>query len=251
MTDYSYIFSHSEQLFNNYNNKEELFTNFRNVKDIFGFIDNGDEPPYEEAIIKAKEIDENTYNKYIDSIKDRRLLGYGNSIPKYKYQHLDASHIMMSIIIFTKVNEPIKNIVEIGGGYANKLYLNRWQNFDKWYIIDLPHLCKLQEWCLKNHNISIDKYEILSAYDKTKWPSTNVDVVIGAHSLSEISMKNFIEYMECVIINSKYLLYSHNINCPSRELIDAKNNYIHTYFQKIYEIYTENNCVRTALYKKL
>ena len=54
-------------------------------------------------------------------------------------------------------NEIPKNIVEIGGGYGNWLHINTIHNFDKWTILDLPHILKLQKWYLENQNVESGK----------------------------------------------------------------------------------------------
>ena len=226
-----------------------LFSDFRRRREIFGFIENGDTPPNNELIQIAKLIDETLYNFYLHNLKDRKHIGYGNSANTYgDYNNLDSAHIMMSTLLFHTVKEKDLNIVEVGGGYGNWLFLNRNMPFKKWTIIDLPHIGLLQRYYLTENNIDSSKYEILSAYDYTKHDLTDVDIVIGTHSLSEFSYDIFKSYFENIIKHSKYFLYCYQVYFPSSHLINIKNEMIKTSFALVHQVFSEENRVSNCLF---
>jgi len=244
-------FTTSETCFNNISidRYEEIFKSFRIQKSMFSYIDNGDIPPDEEAITISKSISETMYLYYINQLKNRKIIGYEGSTFKYGYfTHVDSRHIMMSIIIFNTIKEKINNILEIGGGFGNWLYLNRNQNFEKWTIIDLPHIGKLQNWYLNQLHMDSSKYDIVYTNDYNNIISNKYDIVIGAHSLSEFSIDIFINYFNNTIINSKYFFYAYHKYHPNEILCSMKRDIINKNFSILLEIPSENNNVLNCLF---
>jgi hypothetical protein len=150
------------------------------------------------------------------------------------------------MILFKNLPEPVSNIVEIGGGFANWLYLNNdLQRFEKWTIIDLPHLGLLQKWAIEQFGIPKTKYELVSAFDYDSWAEiVHVDLVIGAHSLSEFAWDVFLKYFDKVVIKSKYLFYSykHAHKRPSQLA------YIMNKFDLVEDVLSQSGTVSNALY---
>jgi hypothetical protein len=95
-----------------------------------------------------------------------------------------------------------QTIVEIGGGYGNWVYLNRAKDFDTWVTIDLPHVSELQKWYLSETGVNMDRWKAVWAYDYAEVESLNVGLVIGAHSLSELSF-NVIGIFGFIFFNIK------------------------------------------------
>jgi hypothetical protein len=251
MDGFTSLFTTSENYFNNIpiDKYEEIFKSFRVQKSMFGYIDNGDIPPDEEAIRITKSINQEMYFYYINQLKNRKIIGYEGSTFKYgHFTHVDTRHIMMSTIIFNTIKDKFKNVLEIGGGFGNWLYLNRNQNFDKWTIIDLPHIGKLQSWCLNQLDVDSLKYDIVYSDDYKNIISNKYDIVIGAHSLSEFSIEMFNNYFNNTIIKSKYFFYAYHKYSPNEILCSMKRDIINKYFNILVEIPSESNNVLNCLF---
>ena len=229
--------------------KEELFESFRTERKIYGYIDNGDNPPDENAVSISKNINEELYNKYVEHNKNKLILGYKNSTQEHaSYTQLDSRHIMMSVLLFTWLPQKVENIVEIGGGFGNWVRLNMIQSFKKWTIIDLPHMIELQEWYLNKENISKQKYELISALNYDKWNSKkeSYDLVIGTHSLSEFKFEVFKDYFKKVVMKADYFFFCYCI--PFSECIDLKLRFIDENFMLLNSVLSEGNNVANNLY---
>jgi len=246
---YSDVFDIAIKHFNEYKDKITLLKSFRSHYTIYGFTENGDNPPDEEAISISKEINNDMYNEYLDLLKGRAIVGYEGSTLNYaNYNNLDSRHIMMSILLFSSLCKPLKTIVEVGGGYGNWLYLNRTKKFNKWIIIDLPHVSELQKYYLTNTHVNLDNVQFVSAFNYEQVESEDIDLVIGAHSLSEVSFDIFTDYFKRVISKSNYFLYCYHKFKPSLKLIDAKIKMINTQFILANSIMSENGNVENCLY---
>jgi hypothetical protein len=246
MDGFESVFNHSIDAFSKVDDTQQLFQEFRRHKDIYGYICNQDSPPDKEAIDIAKRINPKMVEEYINILKTRKILGY-TGITKYPYQdEVDSRHIMMSIICFDTIKGPLNHVIEIGGGFGNWLFLNQHRGIKRWSIIDLPHVGRLQTWCLTQHNINPSTYNIVSAfnYDNIE----HADLVIGSHSLSEFSLNTFKEYFDKVIRNSKYLFYAFHRTSLSNELLSKKIDMIHSVFTPIVNIASENGYVLNLLY---
>ena len=253
MEGYSHIFNDSITNFNNlpFDKHEELFSSFRLQRHIYGFIDNCDISPDVEADILAQTINLELYNKYKLVLKKRKVIGYGNLTPENgEYNQLDSRHIMMFCILFTNLPENIKNVVEIGAGYGNWLVLNKdIQQFEKWTCIDLPHLLQLQKWCYEKLDVDETKYKLISAYNyELEINNSEIDLVIGSHSLSEFSYDIFIRYFKTVIMKSKYFFYAYHNTLPNIELNTLKLTIISEQFNIIYKVISEQGNVTNCVY---
>lgn len=247
---YNNVFNDSNDNYKKHDDKLKLFNSFRFHNNIFEFIHNEDTPPDEEAINIAQSINKTMYDDYVNLLIDRKKLGYDKSSQIYAdYNNLDSRHIMMSVLCFTNIKEKIENIVEIGGGFGNWFYLNRNKNFKNWFIIDLPFICELQKWYLTETNIDTSKLNIL--FNNNYLDTTNnlsIDLVIGAHSLSEFSLDIFNEYYKNIILKTKYFLYCCHNTLPTIQLITVKNYMINKDFDIVNSFMSENNEVTNVLY---
>jgi hypothetical protein len=255
MNGYKHVFDKSIQKYSEITkDPDTLFESFRSEKDIYGFIDNGDTPPDREADSIAKNTNLRLYESYRDILKTRVKLGYANSSSTHSdYTNLDSRHIMMSVLLFSNIQEPLSSIVEIGGGFGNWLTLNRMQSFKTWTILDLPHLCLLQNWFLEKQGVPKTMYEMVSAFNYTDWASahSSFDLVIGSHSVSELLFDVFYPYFMNVISKSKYFFYCYHNTRPTPELIRAKLQTIQTKFKSIVNVLSEQGNVTNSLYVRI
>lgn len=252
MEGYKWVFDNAESKFKNASaDSLQLFKSFRIQREIYGFIDNGDTPIDSEADDIAKNYNKEMYDMYRDILKSRKRLGYDGSRQLYAdYSNLDSRHIMMFVLLFSQIKGPFNNIVEIGGGFGNWLTLNQKLSFNKWTIIDLPHVGLLQNWFLEEQCVPKEKYDTVSALNYKEWASTqkSIDLVIGTHSLSEFSFEIFFSYFNDVISKAKHFFYCYHNTLPTPQLIQAKLQIISTRFTLISNTLSEEGNVSNCLY---
>jgi len=249
---YSSVFNVSIEGFNKCEDKAALFKSFRAQRTIYGFTENGDIGPDQEAVCLAKAMNPAMYDEYLVRLKDRKAVGYeGSTQLNAAYNNLDSRHIMMSVLLFTYLPEAVKTIVEVGGGYGNWMYLNQAKTFNKWITIDLPHVSELQKWYLSETGVNMDRWCSVSAYDYKSVESESIDLVIGSHSLSELSLELFEDYFQRVITKSKYFLYCYHNSRPSLPLINAKKAAIESQFKIVHSMVSEGGQVTNCLYERL
>lgn len=231
----------------NFENTNADFSRFREDYDNWWFL--LENTPIDiDALNISFNINPELLGKYISVEKSK--FGYTENVKWSHLDGLDCRHIMMSMIISNYKNS-FTNIVEIGGGFGNWYRLNRnLIKHDSWSIIDLPFVSELQRTYLQNETSELSKVNLISANDYVNKIPDEIDLVIGAHSLSELSWENFLDYYENIISKSKYLFYAtHTFNC-GEELLLKKLNLIENDFRKIDSILTENNLVYNNLYIK-
>lgn len=250
MSGYKSIFDDAAKEYEKEQNKLALFNSFRARKDVYAFIENGDEPPVQEYVNKAKQINTPLYYEYVGVLSERKQVGYDGFPNKHaQYTDLDSRHIMMLTLAFTNIKEPINTVLEIGGGYANMVYLNKHKPISMWTIVDLPFVSELQRWCAKEYGLDTQKYRILNTNEYETLETKAFDLVIGTHSLSELSFQSFLEYFTQSIQYSKYLLYSHQRDFPDKNLIQYKRDIINSVFDLIAEEITDEGRVYHCVYK--
>tara|TARA_Y100000004_G_scaffold62469_1_gene70007 strand:+ start:80 stop:814 length:735 start_codon:yes stop_codon:yes gene_type:complete len=235
-------FSNAEKI---YYESNVNFHRFREHEDTYGFLLTNGELDFN-AMKRAYDIDSTMFSQYLSVRKSD--LGYGNRI-KYKLiDQCDSRHIMMSTFIFSK-NKNYKNILEIGGGYGNWYRLNRnLIDFNKWIIIDLPFCLDLQKWYLERETGDLKKLDFRSAYDYTI--DESIDLVIAAHSLSELSWEDFDDYYKKVLMKTKQLFYAgHRWNCGA-DLLQRKLEKLDQDFDLIDTFLEENDTVYNNLYMR-
>lgn len=257
MQGYEPVFQRGEaafQAFVSQHPPEELFESFHCHNDIYGFIHCCDMPPEESSIALARTINDSLYQKYMERNAQKKLLGLkGYSMKNATYNLLDSRHIMMSVALFSNMPEAPQTILEIGGGFGNWLRLNSGvQEFQKWYVVDMPYVSKLQEWYLTNSDIPRASYQVVPSdtYKETLRSIQTLDLVIGAHSVSELSWDIFNDYFTNVILKAKYFFYAYHKFSPDKNLIDKKLNTINIFFEPIYTVDTESGNVANTLFKR-
>ena len=72
MEGYSHVFNKSIEKFKGVTDLESLFSSFRSQRDIYGFTENMDFPPDEEAVRLAKQINLPLYNDYVKLLDGRK-----------------------------------------------------------------------------------------------------------------------------------------------------------------------------------
>jgi len=213
--------------------------------DVYSFVGTSDEAPDHEAVCISKNLNIELFNKYTEHLKSRKIVGYGNYTPLYPMFDLnDSRHIMMSTTIFTNIKEKLSHIVEIGGGFGNWLYLNQINSFDKWTIVDLPFVIPLQKWFLKEQDVSLN-YEFATPDGKVE----NPDLVIGAHSLSEISIDEFEKYFKNIMCHAKYVFYAYHTFSLDMSILRLKRAMIESRFDIICDVASQGGTVSNGLYK--
>jgi hypothetical protein len=248
MADYSHVFDACEKNYTDFKG-DDIFSCFRqqpNIQpDMYSFVGTDDSPPDGEALGIAKTVDRELAEKYADFLQTRQVVGYGSYSPMHAQFNLhDSRHIMMSTILFSKIPD-VSRVVEIGGGYGNWLWLNSWRRFENWTIVDLPHVLKLQKWYLEQQGVSCP-YRLAEPGEKIEPP----DLVIGAHSLSEISLDKFKTYFRDIILNSKYLFYAYHTFSLDQTILNEKSRIIAEHFDLVSEVKSQNGTVSNSLYKR-
>lgn len=246
---YESIFNKCKELSDN---SSDDYTNFREKKE-FEFLVNNNPEPDEEALTIGKSINNNLFSEYLNIRKSK--LGFGNIIKYSLLDNLDSRHYMMSCFIcdyFNKNNILLNNILEIGGGFGNWCYINESiMKYSKWVIIDLDFVIKLQKWFLKQELNNFDKIDFINTNEISKISNNtdNYDIIICAHSLSEISKDNFDIYLNDILIKkTKYLFYAYHTRLPNINLINYKKSMLDKYFEIKDSFLSENGNVNNIIY---
>lgn len=201
-----------------------------------------------EALTKAEAIDPKTFYLYLK--KKKPLLGYGND-PQVPYRQMDmcdSHHILMSQII-ANYKKTYPSIIEIGAGYGNMIRLNEnILDYRNWIDIDLPFVTELASWYLNKTLTDPSKIDFISAYD---YVGLNSDLVIAAHSLSELAMDDFMEYYNRIVLKTKTFFYSTHLTNCGEEMLKNKLEIISKDFELIYQVTSEGGGVLNNLYSRL
>ena len=233
------------------NNTSDDYTNFRE-KEEFEFLVNNEPEPDEEAVTIGKSINNDLFTEYLNVKKSK--LGYGNIVKFSTLDNLDTRHYMMSCFVynyFKQKNVSLTNILEIGGGFGNWSYINEHiMKYNKWTIIDLDFVIKLQKWFLKHELTDINKVEWIDTKDLSRLiiNEETYDITICAHSLSEISKENFDNYLDILIKKTKYIFYAYHTKLPNINLINYKKTMLDKYFNIEDSFICENGNVNNVLY---
>lgn len=252
MEGFTPLFQTAEDEYAKFTDKEDLIANFMSHDIIYGFIHCCDRPPELEADKLSCMIDPQMYKRFRWNNERKVPIGYSTfSMENFAYNILDSRHIMMSIILWTSLPTPVSRVIEIGGGYGNWLRLNYGVSvFDNWTIIDLPHLIELQARYFQAHRISSDAYTLISSRD---WKDHGLegDLVIGAHSLSEMAFPIFFDYFTNLILHCKYFFFAYHKTSPSEAIIQVKLQLIENNFRVIKSYLSESDKVVSVLYQRI
>lgn len=248
MKSYNEVFEKSKKDYLKLNT-EFNFSSFRDTPGPYQFLTAAGKErwsPDQEALDIAANINNELAKKYTDIKKPS--VGYSNNNSYVSIDAIDSRHIMMSTFIFHHLGTNIEKIVEIGGGFGNWARLNsEVVNFSSWEIIDLDFVIPLQQWFLKNTVSNCNKIIFLDASKKNKIKFR--DLCIGAHSLSELDLEIFNNYLDTILINSKFIFYSTHKSLPSKELVDIKLKILANKFLIVDQFESEKGKVLNILYK--
>lgn len=176
-------------------------------------------------------------------------LGYEN-LQYYALDMIDCRHIMMSTILFTHVPDA-ENIVEIGGGFGNwaRINLQIQKNLGSWAIIDLDFVLELQKWYLERAIPKDISSKLFFVPFGDPPPQEQIDVVIAAHSLSEISLEQFESYLP-LLDKTEYLFYARHQHYPSPDLASHKLDRLFEKFDLYANVKTERGLVDNFILKR-
>ena len=202
--------------------------------------------PDSDALKIAVEQDANLFLQYLKVEKPR--WGY-KSLAYHPLDKVDCRHIMMSTVIFKHLKS-VRTVVEIGGGFGNwaRLNLQVHPGIQDWTIIDLDFVVDLQQWYI-GKSLSSDlcqKVKFIKA--ESLLPIFGADLVIGAHSLSEVSLDYFKNYLK-IIDKSQYFFYARHRDYPSTELSKIKFDMLVSKYKIVENVKTENGEVDNILFK--
>lgn len=230
------------------------FSIFRDDKRVYGFVvaHVKSKRPDLTAIGAAALLDPDLCAAYLK--RPKCTAGYSHVSSYMPVDIVDSRHILMSTMIFSKIGRWIPGrIIEIGGGFGNWVRLNsNVIRFKKWTIIDLPFVTELQRWYLKQEKIDLENVEIIDTDEYLTWRNDltdPIDLVIGTHSLSELSWADFEDYVSHVVCRSRYLFYATQLQLPSEELVAAKLERLDKLFDRLETWSTENGVVLNILYR--
>lgn len=159
--------------------------------------------------------------------KGPSLLGNGSTV----IDGVESRHILLMTWLIATLGPNWGKVVEIGGGYGNCLRLvDKIVSFDKWAIVDLDYISDLQKWFLTKNSIDLENVQFVHSDDREQQKILEPNLVLGIHSLSEMSISDFIAYYLRIIRNSKWLFYVSQVTAPSPELLQMKLSMINKYF---------------------
>lgn len=212
------------------------------------------EGPDYEALGRAASFDVDLCARYMK--RPKSALGYASQQDYRKWDAIDSRHIMMSTFIFCTKDWPAGiRIVEIGGGFGNWVRLNHSViDYAHWTIIDLTFVSRLQHWYLEYEigPLADINVELVDSEGYDRWKRSvdrGVDLVIGAHSLSELDWNTFCDYFENVVCKAPALFYATHRSRPSTELVEKKLNFIAQRFKEDRHFLSENGQVANILFR--
>jgi hypothetical protein len=225
------------------------YSEFREDYDTFHIL-LGNKDADTNSITLACGIDAGLVDRYLSVKKPTTGYGKDPATPYREVDFCDSHHIMMSVII-ANFKKDYGRIIEIGAGYGNMIRLNEdVLRFDEWIDIDRPFVSDLANWYLRNTMKSVEnfaKIKFVSAYD---YPEMESDLVIGAHSISELAMDDFMAYYEKIIKKTKYFFYAtHKDNCGA-EMLAEKLRIISQDFTLVKQVISEGGGVQNNLYQR-
>jgi hypothetical protein len=237
-------------------NLEDFFPSFRDNPGPYKFLTAVKSQYYDvdqEAINIAKSINVDLANQYL--LKEKPLVGYSSPEKFVPLDSVDSRHIMMNTLIFSTIGKNVSNVVEIGAGFGNWVRLNNdIINFNQWTMVDLEFVSKLQKWFINQTMPNDPRPKFISADTQAynHWIDSleSIDLVIGSHSLSEISLDIFQMYYDMILPKTRYLFYAAHKMQPSKELLRTKLNMLSKRFNIIKEVESSDGKVINLLYER-
>jgi hypothetical protein len=210
-------------------------------------------PDYE-ALGRAASFDVDLCARYMK--RPKSTLGYADEAQYQRWDAIDSRHIMMSTFIFGSRAWPAGiRIVEIGGGFGNWVRLNHSIiDYASWTIVDLAFMSRLQRWYLEREvgPLADLKVELVDSETYPEWNRLSfdgADLVIGAHSLSELDWATFCEYFDSVVSKAPVFFYATQRARPSVELVNRKLERIRERFTEERYFLSESGQVANILFR--
>ena len=215
------------------------------------------------------------YDAYVARAVSKTLLGYegGADARHARFDGLDSRHIMMSLVAFHAGPEPPRpaisetiggggsgggHVVEVGGGFGGWLTLNApmlASRLSRWTIVDMPHLGVLQRWyLLQQAGVPASLFELVAAANVSSLEedafgdAPPIDMLIGAHSLSEMSYETFFDYFARIGWRARHFFYAFHGTSPSASLVALKRELIEAVFEQAAAVASEGGLVANVLY---
>lgn len=220
------------------------FEDFRSDANTYHFLLSNNGGVDQESVRLAREVNPYILEQFLSLPKPD--IGYG-SVPFAEVDYNDSHHMMMSTII---ANHQLRyeTVVEIGGGFGNMARLNQHVlDFDQWIDIDLPFVLELAQWYLSQTALDFHKFKFINAQEI---PVIKSDLVIGAHSLSELCLSDFYRYYHRIVKNSRYFFYSTHLTNCGEEMLRHKLDTISRDFELVTRVESEGGQVYNDLYRK-
>ena len=256
MKSFSEIFEKSKNEASNLDLENDVFPSFRDQPGPYRFLTAIKDQYWnkdEEALSISYDQDRNLTDLYLK--KQKPIVGY-SSVEKYiPLDSVDSRHIMMSSIIFSHLGRSVNNIVEIGAGFGNWIRLNEEIiNFKSWTMVDMGFVSRLQKWYVDQTVSKKDLAKfVIADNDKElkKWFESidSIDLVIGTHSLSELSLETFNLYYEKILPKTKYLFYATHKHQPSKSLVSTKLDLLSEKFNIVKQIENQEGKCINILYE--
>lgn len=252
---FEYVFNESAATVARAEDVEQLYRSFRHHDSPFAFVHCGlrNEPDLE-ALGLAALVDARLLSEYLSLRKPK--VGYEGCEELYReVDVVDSRHVLMSTLVFSHLKRLGGHVVELGGGFGNWARLNISPKhaqiyYRSWTIIDLPYVSALQRWYLGQ--LEIDSVRYVTTDEFSGWIDQDppVDLVLAAHSLSELSRANFDLYLERLLSRATHLFYATHKRFPDAELVSYKLERLAERFNLITEVESEQGAVLNQLYVK-
>lgn len=258
MKSFEDIFEKSKQEALSLNLENTVFPSFRDNPGPYRFLTAIKEQYWNkdnEALAIAESQSKELFEAYIS--KSKPLVGYSSEEKYVPIDTVDSRHIMMNTIIFSHLGKKLDNIVEIGAGFGNWIRLNEnIIDFKSWTMIDIGFVSRLQKWYI-DQTVSKKELAQFISIDQTEdaiffkdWVSTaKIDLIIGSHSLSEISLEMFKTYYETILPKTQYFFYATHKSQPSKSLVLTKLSMLSDMFNIVKEVENQNGKCINILYE--
>lgn len=256
MKSFDIVFEESKKAASSLDLERDIFPSFRDKPGPYKFltaVKNQYWNKDDEALAIAISQDSSLAELYIN--KEKPLVGYSSKEKYVPIDTVDSRHIMMSTIIFSYLGRSIGNVVEIGAGFGNWIRINEnIIDFQTWTMIDIEFVSRLQKWYIDQTISNKEKAKFISVdvngeFDNWLDNLESIDLVIGSHSLCEVSLEIFTTYYEKILPKTKYLFYATHKQQPSKSLVVTKLNMLSDRFKIIKQIDNQDTKCVNILYE--
>jgi len=256
MKSFNSVFEDCRNEASKYNLETEIFPSFRDKPGPYRFLTavkdqywKKDEEALNIAVAQNKELTA----QYLSKIKPDT--GYSSREQYVELDTIDCRHVMMNAFIFSHIGKSVGNVVEVGAGFGNWIRLNEnIVDFKTWTMVDIGFVSQLQKWytdqTLSNKHlarfVSFDDRDSFNQWVESLNP---IDLTIGSHSLSEISIDIFNLYLEKILPKTRYLFYATHKYQPSKALINSKLELLSQKFNIVKQVENQHGKCLNILYE--